>query len=259
MKTGMRVRTEPLSSPGKGCKSPGATSSGTGARPSGTEAKPSGTQTRRPGGQRRRIKAKRPAEILDAAFEEFVLNGYAATRLDDVAARVGLTKGALYLYFPSKMELFKAVVRSCVQPIMADVEQTLATFQGSTRDLLAALLDNAYQHVFGNRRERELIRLLMSEGAKHPELTAFYYAEVVVRSLALLDRVIARGLDSGEFRRSAVTDMPLVLFSSCVHASCWQLLFGDQHSFDIDKLKRAHLEVVFSSLLRAPASEPDAG
>jgi AcrR family transcriptional regulator len=210
------------------------------------------TPSKRQGGQRRRIKEMRPTEILDAAFEEFVLNGYAATRLEDVARRVGLTKGALYLYFPSKMELFKAVVRSCVQPIMADVEATLAGFEGSTRDLLSALIDSAYDHVLGNRRDREIVRLLMSEGARHPELTDFYYSDVVVRSLAILDQVIARGLASGEFRASAVTEMPLVLFSSCNHASCWRLLFGDRHPLDIDKLKRAHLEVVFSSLLRDP-------
>jgi AcrR family transcriptional regulator len=202
----------------------------------------------RASGVRKRIKSMRPGEILDAAFEEFVRHGYAATRLDDVARRVGLTKGALYLYFPSKVELFKAVVRSCVQPILADVEQKLASFQGSTPDLLVALLDSAYDHVLNHRREREIMRLLMVEGVRYPELTDFYFTEVVARSLSLLDQVIGRGLASGEFRRSAVTEMPLVLFSSCVHASCWQLLFGDRHPLDVDKLKHAHLAVVLASL-----------
>lgn len=206
----------------------------------------------RPLGVRRRIKAMRPGEFLDAAFEEFVRNGYAGTRLEDVARRVGLTKGALYLYFPSKVELFKAVVRSCALPILADIEQILATFKGSTSDLLRALVDSAYQNVLGNRREREIMRLLMAEGAKHPELTEFYYSEVIVSGLAVLDRVIERGLKSGEFRRSPVTEMPLVLFSPVVHAACWQLLFGDQHPLAIDKVKAAHIEAVLSSLLRSP-------
>ena len=206
----------------------------------------------RPTGVRRRIKAMRPGEILDAAFEEFVSNGYAATRLDDVARRVGLTKGALYLYFPSKVELFKAVVRGCVQPIFAEVEQILATFEGSAADFLRALIDAAYNNVIENRRDREIVRLLMAEGAKHPELTEFYYAEVIVSCLRVLDRVIARGLDTGEFRRSAITDMPLILMSPCVHASNWQLLFGAAHPLDLDKLKHAHLEVLLTMLLRDP-------
>lgn len=207
-------------------------------------------------GVRRRIKAMRPGEILDAAFEEFSQNGYAATRLEDVARRVGLTKGALYLYFPSKVELFKAVVRGCVQPVFAEVEQILTTFKGSASDFLRALIDLAYKNAIENRRDREILRLLMAEGAKHPELTEFYYSEVIVSAVRVLDRVIARGLETGEFRRSAVTDMPLVLLSPCAHVNSWQLLFGEQHPLDLEKVKRAHLEIVLASLLKNPP-EPD--
>ena len=224
--------------------------SGSGRARDGGEG-PVETQVRRTG-VRRRIKAMRPAEILDAAFEEFVLNGYAATRLEDVARRVGLTKGALYLYFPSKVELFKAVVRGCVQPIFAEVDQILTTFAGSASDFLRAVLDAGYKNLIENRRDREIVRLLMAEGAKHPELTEFYYTEVIVSCLRVLERVIARGLETGEFRRSAVTDMPLVLISPCVHAGSWQLLFGDQHPLALDQLKRAHLEVMLASLLKNP-------
>ncbi|RAI45114.1 TetR/AcrR family transcriptional regulator [Rhodoplanes roseus] len=194
----------------------------------------------------------RPTEILDAAFEEFVANGYAAARLDDVARRVGLTKGALYVYFPSKAELFKAVVRSCKQPVFADAEQILANFEGSAADLIRALIDVMYRNLLENRREREMVRLLMAEGPKHPELTEFYYKEVVAGGLAFLDRVIDRGLASGEFRRSAVTDMPIVLLGPAVHAGNWALLFGDRHPLDIERFKRAHLDAVLSVLLATP-------
>ncbi len=209
-------------------------------------------EQRRPG-MRRQIKAMRPGEILDSAFEEFARNGYAGARLEDVARRVGLTKGALYLYFPSKAELFKAVVRSCVQPIFADAEQLVSGFTGSTGDLLRALVDNAYRHVVENRREREMVRLLMAEGANHPELREFYFSEVVAASIALVDRVIARGLDRQEVRRSAVTEMPLVLISPVVHAANWLLLFGDQHPLDLERFKAAHLELMLSALLASPA------
>lgn len=204
---------------------------------------------------RRQIKAMRPGEILDSAFEEFVRNGYAGARLEDVARRLGLTKGALYLYFPSKAELFKAVVRSCVQPILADVEQLVSGFTGSTSDLLRALVDSSYRQVVENRREREMVRLLMAEGAKHPELREFYYSEVVASSISLVERVIARGLEREELRRSAVTDMPLVLISPVVHAANWLLLFGDQHPLALERFKKAHLELMLATLLRNPAGE----
>jgi AcrR family transcriptional regulator len=201
---------------------------------------------------RKSIKATRPGEILDAAFEEFVEKGYSQTRLEDVARRVGLTKGALYLYFPSKLALFKAVVRSCTQPIFVDVEQLIANFQGPMRDLVRALIDTAYRNLAENRREREIVRLLMSEGSKHPELNEFYFTEAVGGALAVLDRVIERGTRNGEFRRSAVTDMPLVLLSPVVHAANWELLFAASHPLDIESFKRAHIELVLAVLL-APA------
>ncbi len=207
----------------------------------------------RQAGVRQRIKAMRPGEILDAAFEEFVRNGYTAARLEDVARRVGLTKGALYVYFPSKLELFKAVVRSCVQPIFADVEATLASFKGTTSDLMRALLDTGYRHVVENRREREMMRLLMAEGAKHPELSDFYFSEVIGKSLTLLERIIARGVERKEFRRSAVTDMPLVLMSPIVHAAYWLLMFEDRHPLALDRLKQAHLALMLSSLVERGA------
>ncbi len=197
----------------------------------------------------------RPAEILDAAFEEFVRHGYTAARLEDVARRVGLTKGALYLYFPSKLELFKAVVRSCVQPIFADVEHILASFSGTSSDLLRALVEAAYGHVVENRREREMMRLLMAEGANHPELSDFYFSEVVDKSLAVLERVVARGLARHEFSRSAVTEMPLVLISPIVHAANWLLMFGDRQPLALDRLKEAHLALMLSALVDGQAAE----
>lgn len=60
---------------------------------------------------RARRKFERPGEILEAAFEEFVENGYAGTRLEDVAARAGVTKGTIYFYFESKEDVFASMVR----------------------------------------------------------------------------------------------------------------------------------------------------
>ena len=200
-------------------------------------------------GIRKRVKAARPGEILDAAFEEFVDKGYAGARLEDVARRIGVTKGTIYLYFPSKIELFKAVVRACTQPVMTEAEQQIATFKGPISDLLRGLLLTAYSNIVEKRREREIMRLLIAEGSKHPELTEFYYGEVLSGCIRLLERLMALGIETGEIRPSAVTEMPLVLFSPVVHAATWDLLFGERRPLDIERFKAAHLELVLSSLL----------
>ena len=79
-------------------------------------------------GKRRARKDTRPNEIVAAAFEEFAANGYAATRLEDVAARAKVSKGLPYIYFKTKEELFKAVIRSVITPLFdAMRERMLAT------------------------------------------------------------------------------------------------------------------------------------
>ena len=89
---------------------------------------------------RRRRKEARPEEILAAALESFAARGFAATRIEDVAARAGISKGTLYLYFDGKEELFKAVVRQALLPNLARIEALAATFEGPSALLLERLL-----------------------------------------------------------------------------------------------------------------------
>ena len=87
-----------------------------------------------------RRKDARPQELLEAALDLFVERGYAATRLEDVARRAGVSKGTLYLYYENKEELFKAVVRSSIVPIIGDAEVSVAEFEGHSADLLRQLV-----------------------------------------------------------------------------------------------------------------------
>ena len=90
--------------------------------------------------RRRRRKEARPEEILSAALESFAERGFAATRIEDVAARAGISKGTLYLYFDGKEELFKAVVRQALLPNLARIESLAETFEGPSAVLLERLL-----------------------------------------------------------------------------------------------------------------------
>src|SRR5215471_12418830 len=96
---------------------------------------------------RERRRQRRLAEILDAGFEEFARRGYAVTRLEDVGQRVSLTRGAIYLYFKDKEELFRAVVRSVIQPVLQQVRSVTGSFDGPSEELLRLLLMMFYHEI----------------------------------------------------------------------------------------------------------------
>src|SRR6188474_2287208 len=89
-----------------------------------------------PQAKRERRKEARPGELLDAALDLFVEKGFAATRSEEVAARAGVSKGTLFLYFPSKEELFKAVVRENISGRFEEWNKEFATFEGDSADML---------------------------------------------------------------------------------------------------------------------------
>src|SRR6266571_9050169 len=125
-----------------------------------------------------RRKAARPAEIVAAALHVFVERGFAATKLDDVARKAGVTKGTVYLYFESKEALFKAIVRETIVPVIAQGEALARSFTGSARALVERLV-REYWRLVGETALAGIPKLMMAEAATFPELTRFYYDEVV--------------------------------------------------------------------------------
>ncbi len=147
----------------------------------------------------RRRKEARPPEILRAALACFAERGFAATKLDDVAARAGVTKGTLYLYFPNKEEIFKAVVRTELIPLIDKVEKKIAAKNLSAGETLKLLVTFWTQRMI-NSRFAPLPKLIISEGANFPELARFYVEEVVARAFVLIGGILRRGIETGEFR-----------------------------------------------------------
>ena len=148
---------------------------------------------------RRRRKDARPSELLAAALELFVEKGFAATRLTDVAARAGVAKATLYLYFDSKEALFRAVVAQGIVPLFAAAQSELGDYSGSASDLLIELLTR-WQREVGATPLAGLYKLIVAEAHNFPELVQYYHDEVIVRGRAMLADVLRRGIASGEFR-----------------------------------------------------------
>ena len=172
-------------------------------------------RTRPPRWQRR--KEARPAEIVAAALEVFVERGFAAAKLADVARRAGVTKGTLYLYFDSKEALFKAVVRETIVPVIAQGEALARSFTGSARELVEQLV-REYWRLVGETALAGIPKLMMAEAATFPELTRFYYEEVVTRGHRLMAGVIERGIENGEFRPVDVKVAAKLAMSPLMHA-----------------------------------------
>ena len=202
---------------------------------------------------RRRRKAERPQEILEAAFLEFSRNGYAMTTLDQIAERAGVTKGTIYVYFESKEQLFISMVRELMKATLDTVQDMFERHDGSTADLLRAQFSFIYQHIVEDRRRREVVRMLISEASRFPELADRYHEEIHRPCLDMLKQAIQRGMDRGEIPRSAVTDCPLVIIAPIALVDLWMMMFDDRHPLDLKSYFNAHLELVLNGLLGKPA------
>src|SRR6478736_5982902 len=149
---------------------------------------------------RQRRKEARPQELLDAALDLFVEKGFAATRSEEVAARAGVAKGTLYLYYPSKEELLKEVIRHNVVNQIAEGVEIVRAFQGSSSELLAYMMRLWWERV-GETRASGILKLMMSEVRNFPEIAQFWVDEVTSPADRMIAEIVQRGIDAGEFRQ----------------------------------------------------------
>ena len=170
---------------------------------------------------RRRRKEARPSELTAAALELFVEKGFAATRLDDVAARAGVSKGTLYLYFDSKEALFKAVIEEGIVPLFVAAEQQMADYVGSSADLLRHLLFSWWQQI-GETRLAGVPKLIISESRNFPEVAQYYHDHIILRGRGLMRTVLQRGIEGGEFRPLDVETAIDVIFSPVLMLAIWR-------------------------------------
>ncbi len=174
---------------------------------------------------RQRRKQARPGELLDAALELFVEKGYAATRVEEVAARAGVSKGTLFLYFASKEELFKAVVRENITGHLDDWNQELDSFEGTSAELVRYGLHSWWERL-GMTPASGITKLIMSEARNFPEIAAFYQKEVIEPGDRLLRRLLQRGIDRGEFRPLNLDQAVYSLIAPMIFLLMWKHSLG---------------------------------
>jgi AcrR family transcriptional regulator len=200
---------------------------------------------------RKRRKEARPSELLAAALELFVEKGYAATRLEDVAGKAGVSKGTLYLYYENKEALFKAVIQEGIVPVLAENEAIAAQHHGSSFELLEKLLDNWWSKI-GRTGLAGIPKLMVAEARNFPEVASFYYENVISRGRALVGAALERGMASGEFHRSDVETTIDVIIAPILMLLIWRYSIGCCQGNDSDPQHylQIHLDLLRQGLRR---------
>ena len=210
--------------------------------------------------KRERRKDARPGELLAAALDLFVEKGFAGTRVEEVAKHAGVSKGTLFLYFASKEDLFKAVVRENISGRFAEWNDEFNNFQGSSADMLRYCVKTWWERI-GATKAACIIKLMMSEAGNFPELAAFYNAEVIQPGHELLQKVLQRGVARGEFRAIDPTYGVYTVLAPMLFLATWKNCWGASHEADMqidpEKYMAVQVETILYGLsTRTPADAP---
>jgi len=184
----------------------------------------------------------RRAAIVQAALDEFCARGFAATRIDDVAARAGVAKGTIYLYFDDKEALFREIVTTMLVPLVAVLEAPPPDIP--IRDVIARFMDVFVQEIYSTQR-RNVLRLVMTEGPRFPELAEFHYRNVVERALAAMRALLGRARERGELKDDTLIRFPQLIVAPGMVAIVWSGLFDRFAPLDVAAMMRAHIDTLF--------------
>lgn len=198
-----------------------------------------------------RRKDARPQEILDAALAVFAAKGFAGARMDDVAAHAGVTKGTIYLYFPSKEDLFKSLVRAAIGGTLDSVTAYANAYDGSARDLLVSVL-RTIGTVMRTSDRIVLPKIILAEAGNFPELVRFYRFEIIEKGIGLFRGIVARGIAQGEFRDVAAEHAARLCVAPLLLGALWRATFApfDPEPYDIEALIETHIDVLLRGLER---------
>ncbi len=196
-----------------------------------------------PASSRAERAAERRAAIVEAALEEFIARGFAATRLDDVAKRAGVAKGTIYLHFKDKELMFEELIRTAIVPLVGRMHQP-PPMGGSVRDAVEGFAQTFIREIATTRRG-DIVRLIVSEGPRFPAIADFYYREVVSRGLAGMRALIELGIARGEIQQKNLARFPQIMVAPAMVAVIWQGLFSKHAPLDAMEMFRVHLDLIF--------------
>jgi len=198
----------------------------------------------KPANNRAERAAERRGAIIAAAMDEFIAQGFAATRLDDIAKRAGVAKGTIYLHFKDKESMFEELIRTAIVPMINRLWSTPPQPGASVRDMVEGFAKTFIEEVATTRRG-DLVRLIVAEGPRFPAVADFYYREVVSRGLAGMRALIELGIARGEIQHKNLARFPQIMVAPALIAVIWQSLFSRHAPLDALEMFRVHLDLIF--------------
>src|SRR5882672_6416671 len=198
----------------------------------------------KPSSNRAERAAERRGAIIEAAMDEFIARGFAATRLDDVAKRAGVAKGTIYLHFKDKEALFEELIRTAIVPLVNRLAAGPPPVGASVRDMVEGFARTFIHDVVTTRRG-DIVRLIVAEGPRFPAVADFYYREVVSKGLAGMRAAIELGIARGEIKHKNLAQFPQILIAPAMIAVIWQSLFSRHTPLDVNEMFRVHLDLIF--------------
>jgi len=198
----------------------------------------------KPASNRAERAAERRGAIIEAAMDEFIARGFAATRLDDVAKRADVAKGTIYLHFKDKEALFEELIRTAIVPLVSRLTAPPSVAGAPVRDMIEGFA-TAFIHDVVTTRRGDIVRLIVAEGPRFPEIADFYYREVVSRGLAGMRALIEIGVARGEIKQKNLARFPQILVAPAIVAVIWQSLFSRHAPLDANEMFRVHLDLIF--------------
>lgn len=198
---------------------------------------------------RRRADA-RPAEIVQAAYEVFAEKGFAAAKLDDIAKRAGVSKGALYLYFETKQDIFEAVVTDAVAPNIGAIEQFALGFPGPFEQLIRMMVPRVAE-MADRTGMGKVIKMVIGESGNFPEIARIWHDDVIAKGIGLLTKIISQAQARGEVRAGDARQYALSIAGPLLTAIIFRETFVPVGAkpFDIPALMQQHLDALLPGLL----------
>ena len=200
--------------------------------------------------KRREASEQRRQAILDAAIDVFSSDGFAAARLDDVAAKAGVAKGTIYLFFKDKEDLFEQILLSALSPVLGKAQVLAGDSSLSLDALLGHLLAFLRKEILETRR-KDILRLIITEGHRFPRIAEMYHREVVSKGMAIMRGIARKAHARGELASDDLERFPQLVFAPVVLAIVWDGLFSKFQPLDVEGLLKAHLSVLVAKPVRS--------
>jgi AcrR family transcriptional regulator len=199
----------------------------------------------------RRRKDARPQEILEAALSVFAEKGFAAARMEQIAARAGVSKGTIYLYFDSKEAVFRALVHEVLGTQLTRFADFARASSGPVAPVIAGILRGIGEFLATSNRV-VLPKIVIAEAGNFPDLARIYREEVIERGLALFAGLLKKGMTSGEFRALPISHAARLCIAPVLLAIIWRTTFAqlDSEPYDYAGLIETHIATLLRGFKR---------